>query len=286
MRQSTLDGFESIDHTDPEWLREKYHEEEMTQTEMAELAGVGNSTIGRQMRVNNIETRTAQESREVRGTYDHSENYGQADYTDPEWLRKNHRDEGMTMAEMGDLAGVGATTIRTHMDKNDIPVRSTAESRKRRGTYESNEGKIHFDEEWLRAKYYGEYWSVGDMAEEAGVPSSSITYQMDKYDMDRRPGFVTHVMKNPGAGFVHANNDGYEIVKHSVDDHTYSYFIHRLVAIAEWGYDEVDGKQVHHKNSIPWDNRGDNLQLIDSHSEHMKLHGAQADVPPSEWGDD
>lgn len=45
--------------------------------------------------------------------------------------------------------------------------------------------------------------------------------------------------------------------------------IHRLVAVAEYGFDEVDGNHVHHKNGVRFDNRPSNLEVL-SNSEHTK----------------
>lgn len=47
--------------------------------------------------------------------------------------------------------------------------------------------------------------------------------------------------------------------------------LHRLVAVAEYGFDAVDGMHVHHKNRIPWDNRGRNIELK-SPSDHAHHH--------------
>jgi len=59
---------------------------------------------------------------------------------------------------------------------------------------------------------------------------------------------------------------------------------HRLLAVVEWYPStmpleailrDLDGKDVHHRNGIKWDNRPSNLEPID-HSEHAKLHAATA----------
>lgn len=47
--------------------------------------------------------------------------------------------------------------------------------------------------------------------------------------------------------------------------------IHRLAAVAWFGFDAVVNKDVHHENNIPWDNREENLIPMDK-SEHMRLH--------------
>lgn len=47
-------------------------------------------------------------------------------------------------------------------------------------------------------------------------------------------------------------------------------YVHRLVAVAEYGFDEVADSHIHHKNEIRWDNRPQNLEPMDpgEHSSH------------------
>jgi hypothetical protein len=52
--------------------------------------------------------------------------------------------------------------------------------------------------------------------------------------------------------------------------------VHRLVAVAEWGFDAVADRIVHHCSEIPWDNRPSQLQLFDSNREHMRWHARPA----------
>ena len=54
-----------------------------------------------------------------------------------------------------------------------------------------------------------------------------------------------------------------------------SYYVHRLVAVAEWGVDAIRGRDVHHKNGIPWDNRPENLEVL-TRKEHREVHGGVA----------
>ena len=52
---------------------------------------------------------------------------------------------------------------------------------------------------------------------------------------------------------------------------------HRLLAVAEYGFEAVVDKQVHHKNGIPWDNRPDNIEPI-SQRDHIRKHWHPNDV--------
>lgn len=47
--------------------------------------------------------------------------------------------------------------------------------------------------------------------------------------------------------------------------------VHRLMMVAEEGFDALEDKVVHHKNHIPWDNRTENLELM-SRAEHSSHH--------------
>jgi hypothetical protein len=47
--------------------------------------------------------------------------------------------------------------------------------------------------------------------------------------------------------------------------------VHRLVAVAEYGFEAVCDSHVHHKNGIPWDNRPSNLEVV-SEKHHTNKH--------------
>jgi len=63
-------------------------------------------------------------------------------------------------------------------------------------------------------------------------------------------------------------NNGYEVSSCSLNQAD-TIQIHRLVAIAEYGFEAVENSHVHHINSIPWDNRPSNLIPL-SPSEHRR----------------
>lgn len=47
--------------------------------------------------------------------------------------------------------------------------------------------------------------------------------------------------------------------------------VHRLLAVAEYGFDAVVGQDVHHENEVPWDNRPENISLMDP-GDHIRHH--------------
>lgn len=50
--------------------------------------------------------------------------------------------------------------------------------------------------------------------------------------------------------------------------------VHRLLAVAEYGFDAVAGNVVHHKNGLKWDNRPENIEVMPE-EEHMRHHAIE-----------
>jgi len=65
--------------------------------------------------------------------------------------------------------------------------------------------------------------------------------------------------------------DGYCYWEDNATGETERVYVHRLVAVAEFGFDAVAGNDVHHRNSISWDNRPSNLRVM-SRSDHASNH--------------
>jgi len=78
---------------------------------------------------------------------------------------------------------------------------------------------------------------------------------------------------------IRTDKYGYERFQTKVHGEGKSFAHHRLIAVAEHGFDAVKGKVVHHENEIPWDNRPENLKLM-SQSNHVREHFEE--IPPHE----
>lgn len=122
------------------------------------------------------------------------------------------------------------------------------------------------DSDWLYEKYWGEMMSTTEIAEELDCSQSAVSNWLNRHDIETRksndekpPRFTT-------------NNFGYEIIQtHVVGEQTYHVPVHRLIMVAEHGFDSLDGMEVHHQNEIKWDNRPENLELMDP-TEHRRHH--------------
>ena len=64
---------------------------------------------------------------------------------------------------------------------------------------------------------------------------------------------------------------------------------HRLLAVVEcyaastplWAiFADLDGSDVHHENGLKWDNRGENIEVVD-HGEHAAMHASTAPERPT-----
>jgi len=70
---------------------------------------------------------------------------------------------------------------------------------------------------------------------------------------------------------------GYEEVLNKHDGKQHVVRVSRLAAVAWFGYEDVCGNHVHHKNEIPWDNRESNLEVM-TPKEHHKHHYRQRET--------
>lgn len=50
--------------------------------------------------------------------------------------------------------------------------------------------------------------------------------------------------------------------------------VHRLAAVAWFGFEAVSDMDVHHGSGVPWDNREENIELL-SHADHTRLHAQE-----------
>jgi len=111
------------------------------------------------------------------------------------------------------------------------------------------------DEKRLRELHQDRGLSGAQMAPILGCSSATVLRWLDRF------GIFTPVE------FRTTPDKGYEKWRNGDS----SLYHHRLLAVAEYGFDAVVGKRIHHKNDIPWDNRPENIIPL-SRSEHQQEH--------------
>lgn len=133
-------------------------------------------------------------------------------------------------------------------------------------------GKPWISEEKIRELYLEQKLSIRDVTDEMGTSGRVLRKRMDECGIETRgksEAVAIHERRKP-AEFV-TYPFGYEMWRNKHNGTKHNVLVHRLLAVAEWGFEAVCDKHVHHKDKIPWDNRPENLELMSS-SEHAKHH--------------
>lgn len=140
-----------------------------------------------------------------------------------------------------------------------------------------HEGQKHKDPVWrskekLEQLYLQEKKNIYEIGEELDANPVTIHKWLNRHDIPRRTRSesqrLRHGTKAPVSIKIH--RDGYLT---SYFNHKNEYFevrIHRLAAVAWFGFDEVRDKVIHHKNTHRMDNRESNLEpmTLGEHSAH------------------
>lgn len=175
-----------------------------------------------------------------------------------------HRD-GMNYSEMAEELDVHYNRISEWMKEYDI-----------------NPGKggkviVPFDKYELARLYYDEGLSQTEIGEKYGVQQTVVSSRMREWGIapGKRIDLMAEAVRVPWA--THRfTDDGYEVWKVRVGDEMKTLPVHRLIAVAEYGTDAVAGNAVHHKNGIKWDNRPENIAVMDD-ADHKSHHANQWD---------
>jgi len=121
-------------YRDETWLREKYYDEQMTMSEMADECGVSRPTIADWMDKYGLDRRDNSAAQRVSG-----------DHTDRNWLAEQYHGEGRSLADIADECDVDKVTIMNWMERHGIPRRGTADHfRREKATYSENQRGYRF----------------------------------------------------------------------------------------------------------------------------------------------
>jgi len=126
----------------------------------------------------------------------------------------------------------------------------------------------HTDPDVLERLYYDEGLSTVEIADRSEVTHQTVQYHMEKNGIDRRTVKQSRRVEYAGVQMMPRGYMRWTSNYNGSQDRVY---VHRLLAVAEHGFDAVAGNEVHHRNHIKWDNRPDNIEVL-STAEHRREH--------------
>lgn len=140
------------------------------------------------------------------------------------------------------------------------------------------------DPGWLYERYWDDELSASKMSDLADCSDETILRYMRKFDIPRRGmSDAVSVGKRREVVPFHTVGRGYEYWRGSHKGKTEGRVaVHRLAAVAWFGWDAVVDKAIHHKNSIPWDNREKNIEPL-GFDEHIAEHESWLTSPIQDW---
>lgn len=180
-----------------------------------------------------------------------------------EILEELYVEGGLTQAEVADELGCSSSTVNTWLKKHRLS-----------GDLPDTDPDKYGEEPWkdrelMERLYIEEKKSSKDISILFDCSNATISEWLDRHSIEKRSlsesqsaslGLLNH------ASFL-TREFGHEVWQHDMN----TVLVHRLLAVSKFGFDDLYGKVVHHKNHIPWDNRPSNIELM-KHGEHSSHH--------------
>jgi len=136
------------------------------------------------------------------------------------------------------------------------------------------------DEDVLNELYHNRGLSLEEVAGEFDVDRRTITKWMDRHDIERRSAGRPKWHLLAGPAHFGTDGEGYEFAQTQHENELFHVYIHRLLAVAKCGFEEVVGKHVHHIKPIPWLNTPENI-TVKTPEDHIQAHSQK--LEPSEY---
>lgn len=118
------------------------------------------------------------------------------------------------------------------------------------------------DKETLTKLYVNDGLSSRQIAEKSTVTYKTILAWLERYGIEKRGVGGELPIATFYTGYETSSGSGYEFWRTKVNGEKTTVRVGRLLAVAEYGFDEVCRKNVYYKNNIPWDNRPENISLV------------------------
>ena len=145
----------------------------------------------------------------------------------------------------------------------------TFESLKSRNQHRSVSHDTPIDDpEELRQLITEEKLSTTEIGERYGFGRDAIVRRLNKFDIPPLQEIQVTLRED---------ERGYQQWITTHENESYVCYVHRLLAVSEYGFEAVSENIVHHKNGLKWDNRPENIEIM-TQSEHIGLHRSDGDL--------
>jgi predicted DNA-binding protein YlxM (UPF0122 family) len=130
------------------------------------------------------------------------------------------------------------------------------------------------NKERLEKLYVEKRLSAYEIADRLGCGTTAIYDSLEDFNIEKREQATTlQITQNRQPACYRTNaRDGYEEWFNQHNGKSHYCRVHRLAAVAWFGFDDVKDKIIHHSNGIPWLNIEDNLEVVESQAEHARMH--------------
>lgn len=141
------------------------------------------------------------------------------------------------------------------------------------------------DEETLRDLYHERGMTTREIADALDTTNGTISKWLNRHGIETRENWKAGVEAAAEANRVERvkmrtlhEKHPYECwatkVRENGERVNKICYVHRLLAVAEYGFDPVADMDIHHANGIPWDNRPGNVGPVNK-SDHGEYHTNQ-----------
>lgn len=136
-------------------------------------------------------------------------------------------------------------------------------------------GKKYQNKEILEKLYIEDNMTQSEIADKFGCSVSTLSYWFNKHGIKTRG--AEYYQKRQPVSHRFDDTTGYEKWRTSINNERCTVMVHHLILISE-GHDPhivfSDEYDTHHKNNHRFDNRPENLELIEK-SKHGKIHAKE-----------
>jgi hypothetical protein len=172
-----------------------------------------------------------------------------------EFVQEYHRNQKLPLKEVGEKIGASLQTIKKMGERHGVETLSQSEAK---------------EAMWERTDNSDKFLKEAHETTRELVDEGEHNFQDEDFERTLTDEFL-EVLEGCGHALFRTNYNGYESWRSNHDYETEYVKVHRLLAVAECGVDEVAGKHVHHKNGVPWDNRPENIEVLDER-DHLQEH--------------